>query len=368
MEPRLVDALLVGGGVAAARCARTLRRGGFGGSIVLVGEEATPPYNRPPLSKDLLRDEVPADLILAEPPSWYERRGVDLLLGVPVVAIDPDLRLAELGDGRRLRYGTCVLATGASPRLAAVPARVLRTLADARALRDAAVRGEAATVIGGGFIGVEVAASLAVRGLGVRLLCGGDLLWGGAFGRAASAWAAATLEAAGVDVRFGAAAVGAAGGLVVAGVGVDPRVELAAMAGLEVDDGIVVDRSQVTSAPGIYAAGDVARGRDRPRVEHWHAARESGERAGMAILGRPVPAPRAPWVFSELGAAKLDAVGWPDPEAVEAEMSPGVIGFIRDDALVQVVILDGAIPAEPARDLVERRGAPDDLARLTGSG
>ena len=367
MEPRHADVLLVGGGVAAARCARTLRRGGFTGTIVLVGEEDLPPYNRPPLSKELLRGEVLEELVLAEPPSWYERRGVDLLLGVPAVALDSDARVVSLADGTRLRYGSCLIATGATARVPDFPARVLRTLADARALREAALPGRRATVVGGGFIGVEVAASLAERGLELTLHSGGELLWNGAFGVAASGWAAGVLRAAGVDVRFGAAARDqerASDQLVMAGIGVDPRTELALAAGLEVDDGILVDPRQATSAPGVYGAGDVARHGGRPRVEHWHAARESGERAGLAILGQAVPAPRAPWVFTELGAAKLDAVGWPDPEAVEEEVAPGVIGFTREDVLVQVVLLDGARPVEVIRAHVERNGTPAELPVL----
>lgn len=365
MEPRHVDVLLVGGGVAAARCARTLRRGGFAGTIVLVGEEPTPPYNRPPLSKELLREELPDELVLAEPASWYERRGVALRLGVPATALDPGERLVDLADGTRLRYGACLLATGAAPRVPTFPAHLLRTLADAHLLRDAAGGATSATVVGGGFIGVEVAASLAARGVAVRLLCGGDRLWGGAFGVAASDWATEALRRTGVEVRFGADPE-PVDGLVVAGIGVAPRVELAVAAGLEVDDGILVDGRQATSAAGVHAAGDAARTRDRPRVEHWHAARESGERAGLAILGRPVPAPSPPWIFTELGAAKLDAVGWPAPGAVETELAPGVIGFVREGAVVQVVILDGAAGVEPIRALVERGGSPSELATMIG--
>jgi hypothetical protein len=197
------------------------------------------------------------------------------------------------------------------------------------------------------------------------LLSGGDLLWGGAFGVAASDWAAGVLRRAGVDVRFGADPEPREG-LVVAGIGVMPGVELAATAGLAVDDGILVDARQATSAAGIYAAGDVARIRGLPRVEHWHAARESGERAGLAILGQPVAAPRAPWIFSELGAATLDAVGQPDPDAAEVEIAPGVIGFVRANTVVQVVILDGAAPVEPIRGLVERGGTVSGLAATIG--
>jgi 3-phenylpropionate/trans-cinnamate dioxygenase ferredoxin reductase subunit len=367
MEPRHLDTLLVGGGVAAARCARTLRRAGFDGSILLVGDEQLPPYNRPPLSKELLRGEVPEELLLAEPESWYARRGVELRLGVPATSLDPEARLVELGDGTRLRFGSLLLATGAEPRRPPVPARLLRTVADARAIRDAAAPGSRAVVIGGGFIGVEVSASLAARGALVTVLERSPALWGAAFGATVSAWASERLQAVRVEVRLGvdAAAEDLAGAdLVVAGVGVEPRVGLAVAAALEVDDGIVVDERQATSMPGIYAAGDVARVRGRPRVEHWHAARESGERAGLAMLGGQVPPPRAPWVFSEFAGAKLDVLGLAEPDDEEREVAPGVIGFVREGRLVQVVLLDGAMSVEAARDLVERGAAPDDLAQL----
>jgi 3-phenylpropionate/trans-cinnamate dioxygenase ferredoxin reductase subunit len=371
MEPRHADVLLVGGGVAAARCARTLRRGGFGGSIVLVGDEPLPPYNRPPLSKELLRGEVPEELILAEPLPWYERRGVELLLGVPATSLDPEARLVELADGGRLSYGNLLLASGAAPRRPPVEARVLRTVADARAIRDAAIPGTRAVVIGGGFIGVEVAASLAARGTAVTLLERSAALWAGAFGPAVSAWAVERLRGTGVDVRLGADARQedlAGADLVVAGVGVVPRAELAVAAGLEVDDGILVDERQATSLPDIYAAGDVARVRGASRVEHWHAARESGERAGLAILGQPVPSLRAPWIFSEFADAKLDVIGAAEHGDEASEVAPGVIGFVRDGALTQVVVLDGAVPIGQMRDLLERHGTPEELAALIRAG
>ena len=114
MDARHVDVLLVGGGVASARCARTLRRNGFTGTIVLVSDEETPPYNRPPLSKELLREDLPTELTLAEPMSWYERRGVELLLSTPVVGLDPDARTATLADGSRLGSASCCWRRGRS--------------------------------------------------------------------------------------------------------------------------------------------------------------------------------------------------------------------------------------------------------------
>lgn len=368
MEPRHADVLLVGGGVAAARCARTLRRGKFGGSILLVGEEQLPPYNRPPLSKELLRGEVPEELVLAEPPSWYERRGVELLLGVPAVALDADARIVELGDGTRLAYGACLLATGAEPRQPPFPARLLRTIADARAIRDEATPGSQAAVVGGGFIGVEVSASLAARGLSVTLLGGGDLLWRGAFGEAVSRWASERLAAMGIELRFGAPVSGPAdlpsADLVIAGVGVEPRVELAVAGELAVGDGILVDPRQATSVPSVFAAGDVARSRGRPRVEHWHAARESGERAALAILGQPVPTPPIPWIFSEFADTKLDVIGW-DSRGDWQEVAPSVHASVAEGVVRQVAILDGAVPVDRVRELVGLGAGPAELDALT---
>src|SRR5574338_1400515 len=266
MAPRFVDVLLIGGGVAAARCARTLRRAGFAGSILLVGEEPMLPYNRPPLSKELLRGELPDELVLAEPASWYERRGVEVQLGVPVAALVPDEHVAELADGAHLRYRQAMLATGASARRLPIEGSlVLRTIEDAHALREVAREGAAVTVVGGGFIGVEASASLAAAGARVTLVERAAGLWAAGLGAAVSEWAVGILREAGVDVRLGAADPVPADATLV-GVGVTPRVELAQAAGLEVDDGVVVDERQATSAPDVFAAGDVAGVRGAARV------------------------------------------------------------------------------------------------------
>jgi 3-phenylpropionate/trans-cinnamate dioxygenase ferredoxin reductase component len=369
-EPRHFDALLVGGGVASVRCARTLRRSGFAGSIGLVAEEDTPPYNRPPLSKELLRGDVAEELILAEPVSWYERRGVDLIVGAAATVLDPDAHTIELVDGRRLHFDQLLLATGASARTPPIPggerALPLRSLDDAVAIRQRAQPASRVVVIGGGFIGVEVAASLAARGSAVVVLESGPALWAAQLGDTVSDWALDHLHRAGVAVRFraSASAIGPSGvhvgdellpaDLVVAGVGVSPRVELATAAGLEVDDGIVVTEEQRTSAAAIFAAGDVARPADGPRVEHWHAAREAGDRAALAMIGAPVPARRAPWVFSEFADATLDVVGWA-PRFDELDVRDGVVAYRAAGRVVQVALLDAAVHVPAARELVERR-------------
>jgi 3-phenylpropionate/trans-cinnamate dioxygenase ferredoxin reductase subunit len=383
MERQSVDVLLVGGGVAAARCARALRRHGFEGTIQLVGDEQIHPYNRPPLSKELLRDDLPRELALAEPPSWYERRNVSLVLGTPAVSLDPERRMVELADGQGIHYRQLLLAMGAEPRRPAIPgaehARLLRTLPDAEAIRSAAVPGARAVVIGGGFIGVEVASSLAARSLSVSVVEVAYALWGGTMGQPLSDWALERLAAAGVDVRLGArcesvtadgvrlADASLAADLVVAGVGVVPRVGLAADAGLEVDNGVLVDDEQRTSARDIFAAGDMARPRNGARVEHWHSAREAGERAALAMIGQPVPPRRPPWVFSEVGGTSLDVVGlaptWDD--IVELD---GGFAFVDGGRVTQIAILGGAFPVEDARSFVERGVTPDQLSELVPAG
>ena len=376
------DVLLVGGGVASVRCARTLRRRGFGGSILLIGDEPTPPYNRPPLSKELLRDDLPDDLVLAEPEAWYERRSVDLRLETRVERLEAVDRRAILEDGTVVAFGQCLIATGAEPRRPPIPGAdrslLLRTLADARRLSAAASSGETALVIGGGFIGVEVASSLAARGMRVVVAELSDALWGGAFGAELSAWARERLEHAGVAVRTGAAATAIEEGAVQLGadrvaadvvllaVGVTPRTRLASDAGLEVEGGIVTDALHRASAPSIFAAGDVARVAGA-RVEHWHAAREGGERTALAMLGEPVPAQRAPWVFTEVAGHQLDVVGSaPAAHEIRRIGDDGrfVLAYVSDDVVVQAAIVDAAVPVDEARALVERGGSFEDLAAL----
>jgi 3-phenylpropionate/trans-cinnamate dioxygenase ferredoxin reductase component len=366
-----VDVLLIGGGVASVRCARTLRREGFGGRILLVGDEPTPPYNRPPLSKELLRDDLPDDLVLAEPERWYERRGVEVVTTTTVASLDLDERVAVTGDGRRIGFERCLIATGAAPRDLPVPgaehALELRTLADARRLRRAALEagaGARAVVIGGGFIGVEVASSLATLGLRPTVLERAGRLWSGALGSLLAGWAVARLDAAGITVRTDAEVTAVEPGavrlddeplpaaLIVAGVGVRPRDELAARAGLDVDDGILADAAHRTSHPAAWAAGDVARVAGR-RIEHWHAAREGGERAARSMLGlEPGTAPE-PWTFSEVAGAAIDVVG--SPARWDGEtwvLADRLVAFVDEGRVVQLASVDSALPVDEMRRLV----------------
>jgi 3-phenylpropionate/trans-cinnamate dioxygenase ferredoxin reductase subunit len=371
---RDVDVLLIGGGVASARCARTLRRRKFDGSILLVCDEPVTPYNRPPLSKELLRGEVGFELIAAEPDSWYVRQRVDLLTDAPVASLDPESRIAFLADGSSIRYGQCLLATGAAPRRLSIPgaerALPLRTVADAQAIRARAVPDATAAIIGGGFIGVEVAASLASIGVRVTVLEMAPSLWGGVLGGHVSDWAVGLLHDAGVEVRLDervASLDDLEADLVVAGIGVTPRTRLAEGAGLAVDDGIVVDTSYRTSSPSIYAAGDVARV-DGRRVEHWHAAREGGEAVALAMLGEAVPPRPAPWVYSEFAGHLLDVVGYAPTFDETLPLDDGrLVAYLQGSEVAQLAIIDGALDVAWAREFTARRGSLLELeAWLSG--
>lgn len=381
---REVDVLLVGGGVASVRCARTLRRRGFTGSVLLVGEEPHAPYNRPPLSKQLLNAELPLELVAAEAPTWYERHAVELRAGLAVAAIDASNRMATMADGLRVRYGNCLLATGAAPRHPSVPgaehALLLRSFDDALEIRRRATRGGRAVVIGGGFIGAEVAGSLEAWGMEVTVLELAPSLWGGSLGVELSAWASGALASAGVQVRAStavtrldpdAAWIGderLPADVLVAGVGVTPRDELAGSAGLACQDGVLADATHATSAPGIFAAGDAARV-DGRRVEHWHAAREGGERAALAMLGEPLPPPRAPWVFSEFAGQLLDVVGfaptWDETRVLgDPSADHFVVAYLHDGVVAQLAVTNSAVPTEQARAFVEGRPSSAALRDL----
>jgi NADPH-dependent 2,4-dienoyl-CoA reductase/sulfur reductase-like enzyme len=251
-------------------------------------------------------------------------------------------------------------------------------------------------VMGGGLIGVGVAASLAALGLSPTIVELADGLWGGTLGEEISGWGRASLKAVGVSVRLQSSATRIERGdvwvgdrplsssIVVAGVGVEPRADLAATAGIEVRDGIVVDGQRATSARDVFAAGDVARAPlpladgAAVRVEHWHSARESGEAAAAGMLGETVPRPPAPWVYSEFADQLLDVVGWaPDFDGVRVLGDPDARGadgkarfavaYLRGDAVTQVAIVNGAVPVEEARAIVATRPHPASLSSLSTS-
>jgi 3-phenylpropionate/trans-cinnamate dioxygenase ferredoxin reductase subunit len=334
--------VIVGASLAGAKAAETLREEGFDGTVVLVGQEAERPYERPPLSKGFLLGKAAKSSIYVHEDSWYPAHGVDLLLCNTVTAIDRTDRRVELADGSAIRYDRLLLTTGASPRTLDVPGndlggvRYLRTAGDSERLGAALAAAGRVIIVGAGWIGLEVAAAAREQGCEVTVVEpeSGALLR--SIGPELGAVFADLHRAHGVTFRFGesvtelrgaggriAAAITSSGAelpadLVVAGIGAVPNTALAVVAGLEVDNGVLVDAALRTSDPAIYAAGDVANafnpllGR-RIRVEHWANALNGGPAAARSMLGQEVSYDRVPYFYSDQYDLGMETAGLPEP-------------------------------------------------------
>jgi 3-phenylpropionate/trans-cinnamate dioxygenase ferredoxin reductase subunit len=338
-DPTLV---VVGASLAGASAAVAARDGGFDGRIVLVGDEPGLPYERPPLSKAVLRGEAPPESAEVHDAAAYAERGIELLAGRTVTALDLSARRVVLDDGEPVAFTAAVLATGAAHRRLGLPGadldgvHYLRSVDDAVRLRDALHVGARVAVVGAGWIGSEVAASARQVGAEVVLVDPlpvplqrvlGDRM-GGMFARLHADHGVDLRLGAGVGGFHGAGAVDAvvlddgttlAVDLVVVGVGVVPRTELAAAAGLQVDNGVVTDERLETGTPGVYAAGDVASawhphyGRHL-RVEHWANALHQGRTAGANVAAGGVAYDRIPYFFSDQYDLGMEYVGLGQPD------------------------------------------------------
>jgi 3-phenylpropionate/trans-cinnamate dioxygenase ferredoxin reductase subunit len=330
--------VIVGASLAGAKAAETLRDEGFDGRVVLIGSEHERPYERPPLSKDYLRGEVGREKVYVHDEGFYGGHDIELRLGRTAVGLDSAGSAVTLDDGERLRYDRLLLATGAEPRRLAIPGAqlegvlYLRSVEDSDALRERLDRGGSVVVVGAGWIGSEVAASARQRGLDVTLVepagvplervLGPEV---GAIYRDVHAdHGVRMLMGTGVAAFEGDTAVERVrtdGGrelecdLVVVGIGVLPRTQLAAQAGLATDDGILVDEHLQTGVPGVFAAGDVANAHhpfygERVRVEHWANALHQGPVAARAMLGRPAAYDRIPYFFSDQYDVGMEYAGF----------------------------------------------------------
>ncbi len=328
--------VVVGAGAAAAAAVEELRSEGYEGPITMIGGEPTVPVDRPNLSKDYLAGDAPEEWIPLRSESKYEEWGIEVRLGAEVAEIDPRERVVRLADGSELGYGALLLAPGAEPVRLDLPGSTLghvhylRTLADSRAIIEAAEGTGHAVVIGASFIGLEVAASLRNRELEVHVVDPVEVPMAPVLGPDVGRFVQALHESHGVTFHLGrtAAAIrpgevelndGAtlAADLVVIGVGVRPRTDLAVQAGLDVDGGIVVDEFLGTSDPAIWAAGDAAAYPDprlgkRIRVEHWVVAQRQGQVAAHNMLGRDVPFTGAPFFWSQHYDVPVNYVGHAD--------------------------------------------------------
>ena len=316
--------VIVGAGLAGAKAAEALRDSGFDGQISLIGAEEHLPYERPPLSKEYLTGKADRDSVFVHGQTWYRQQDIDLRLGSPAAAIDRAARQVRLADGARLPFGKLLLTTGARPRqLAGITGvHYLRTLDDSDRLKEILATGSRLAVIGGGWIGLEIAAAARQAGLQVTVLESLELPLLRVLGREMAQVFADLHRSAGVDLRLGArieeiistgsTATGvrlADGTLigadaVLAGIGATPRTELAEQAGLEIGNGIVTSAALRTSDPDIFAAGDVASAfhpllGHHMRVEHWANALKQPAVAAAAMLDQDAAYEELPYFYTD---------------------------------------------------------------------
>ncbi|MBL8663338.1 MAG: FAD-dependent oxidoreductase [Candidatus Odyssella sp.] len=330
--------VIVGAGQAGGRAAQALRAAGFAGRVVLIGQEKYPPYERPPLSKELVVTDAGLEKARLHDPAWYEQNKIELRLGAPAEAIDRAGKRVKAG-GEWLAYDKLLLATGARVRKLPIPGAdlpgvfYLREFDDTLAIRARLAPGTRAVVIGGGFIGLETAASAVKRGATVTVLEAADRLMGRAVAPEIGAWFADLHRKKGVDVRLGARikAIEGAGkaervalegeaipaDIVVIGIGIVPNVEIAAVAGLEVGNGIVVDEFGRTSDPAIWAAGDCALQPNaflgkQVRLESYQNAQDQGMAVARNMIGEPKAYEDSLWVWSDQHDVNLQMTGAPE--------------------------------------------------------
>jgi NADPH-dependent 2,4-dienoyl-CoA reductase/sulfur reductase-like enzyme/nitrite reductase/ring-hydroxylating ferredoxin subunit len=328
--PRSV--LIVGAGAAGDSAAETLRRSGYEGPIALFDPDDDAPYDRPNLSKDYLAGTASEDWIPLHPPEFYRDQGIEIIRH-RVVGVEPRARRVQLETGEAREYGALLLATGATPvRLAdlergAPPVHYLRTFRDSRAIIAAAADGKSVVVLGASFIGLEVAASLRARNLEVHVVAPDPRPLERVMGADLGEFIQGLHEEHGVRFHLGQTARSISDGwvtlangerlkpdFVVAGIGVRPNVELAERAGLTIDRGVLVNERLETSAPGIYAAGDIARWPDpytgeRIRVEHWVVAQRQGQAAARSMLGNSARFDAVPFFWSQHYDVPINYVG-----------------------------------------------------------
>jgi NADPH-dependent 2,4-dienoyl-CoA reductase/sulfur reductase-like enzyme/nitrite reductase/ring-hydroxylating ferredoxin subunit len=325
--------VIVGGGAAGLAAADMLRREGFEGRLSLLSADESPPCDRPNLSKDYLAGTAQEDWIPLRSPDYYRDQRIDLVLGAKVTLLDVKLKRVQLDDGKAYNYDALLLATGADPVRIPVPGATesklhyLRTFADAKAIIAAVGNAKRALVIGSSFIGLEAAASLRTRGLEVHVVSPDKTPLERVMGPEVGSFIRTLHEAQGVVFHLGSTVTHVEGtrvtlsdgstleaDMIVLGVGVRPSLALAEQAGLTLDRGVAVDEYLETSAPGVFAAGDIARwpdpnSGDRIRVEHWVVAERQGQVAAKNMLGQRVRYDAVPFFWSQHYDLSLNYVG-----------------------------------------------------------
>lgn len=388
MAERRVDYLLIGGGLASGNCARWLRESGADGSILLVGREPELPYNRPPCSKEYLRAEDNSGVPF-RPPEWYEEQRIDALTRTSAIGLDLEERRAKLSNGDQVSFDKLLLATGANVRRLNVPGgeldgiHYLRTLHNSDAIREDA-SGKRVVLIGGSYIGAEVAASLTERGSGCTILMLEPVVLSRGFGEQAGRFFQDRLEEHGIEVvgedslaRFEGADgrvthVVTEGGrslqadAVVIGAGVHPDVTLARGAGLALGErgGVLASSLLETEVSGVFVAGDIAEyesvihGGRQMRIEHWDVAFNHGKTAALNMLGRNQDHDVVPYFFSDLSDwASLEYVGpaldW-DEEVIRGSLDQGSfsVWYLNGGAVAGALSVGRSDDLEHARRLI----------------
>jgi 3-phenylpropionate/trans-cinnamate dioxygenase ferredoxin reductase subunit len=389
---RHVDHLLIGGGIAAGSCAAALREEGGSGSVLLVGRELDPPYDRPPCSKEYLQGRVQREETYFHDAEWYAAQDIELLTRTSVLKLDVEARVARLSSKEEVSYGNALLATGANVRRLNVPGcdlegiHYLRTLGNADAIREDAADAERVVLIGGSYIGCEVAASLTVLGKHCAIVMMEPVVMSRQFGETVGRYLQDRLQEHGIEV-FGSdelerfegdgrvAHVVTKGGrelpaqAVVVGAGAVPDVMLARSAGLALGEtgGVVADRFLRSSAPEVFLAGDmteyesVVHGRSL-RVEHWDVAFNQGRTAALNMLGREQPHDVVPYFWSDLADwVSLEYVGpaldgW-DEEIVRGSLTGGSfsVWHVKDGRVAAALSVGRSEDLEHARRLIAGR-------------
>lgn len=382
--------VLIGGGHTSASVARALRRKGFDGKIVIVGEEAHPPYQRPPLSKDFLDGGSQLEDIWSTPPEWYAENGVELRLGAAATRIDVETLKVELVDGSALDADAVLIATGVSPRrlpgVESASVHYLKTVADAQAIKAGLREGLRLVIVGGGFIGLEIAASARKAGAEVIVLEAGEVPLERALGREIGAIIADIHRAEGVDIRCditvqaiedteGGVVIRTQGGetiegdMVVVGIGVTPNDQIARASEITVGNGIRVDEYCRTSAPGVFAAGDVANHfhpliGGRVRVEHFDNATRQALVAAENMMGGRAEYCDPHWFWSDQYEHNLQfaghATGW-DRLVIRGSVGERDFSafYLKDAVVVGVFGLDRGGDVMHSKTLIAEKRAVD---------
>ncbi len=388
--------VIVGAGMAGGKAAETLREEGFDGRVVLLGAEPHRPYERPPLSKDYLRGEAEQPAWLQEDEGWYAANNVELRTSSVVQSIDAGDKAVVLGGGERIGYDRLLLATGGEPRALPVPGgdldgvHLLRTIEDSNSIRALFDGGGRLVVIGGGWIGCEVAASARQKGMDVTLIESLELPLLRVLGPELGGFYRGVHEDQGVEMLLGAGVEAIEGSgraervrlsdgktidcaAVLVGIGVAPRTEL--VDGIaRIDNGVVVDERLQSSADGIYACGDIANAAhpvftQHVRVEHWANALEQGPAAARSMLGKDVSYDKVPYFFSDQYDVGMEYAGLHDPNADELVLrgdmgSREFVAFwVRGDRLMAGMNVNVWDVSDPIQELVRSR-ATVDRARL----